>query len=336
MKLSRIVSFASASLVLTSLAAAQTTLFADNFDNGLAQWSATGLWHAQDETGLCASAIAPFPSPGSAAAFNNGNTTQSYCGFFTSTAGSLTTLLPISIPAGSTNARLRFTTYEETECNGANCGWDERFVSVSSDGGQSWANVLLGAREKVWYERYASLDDYRGMDVLLSFKFDPVDGLWNDFRGWFVDDVVVEIDSPATSYCTGKVSSQGCIPYVTQTGDVSLTGPDDLTVTGHMLVNSVASKLIWSRGINSAPFHGGTLCVAVPAARTTVTTSGGTPPPVSDCTGSYTWHFTHAYMASKGVLAGQTLYVQASTRDPGIAPPGNESLSDALYFIVIP
>jgi hypothetical protein len=254
-----------AAFVLTAVstsmpARAQATLFSDSFDQDLGQWVATGLWHFQNESGACSSGVVPFPSAGGSAAFNSlGN---SNCGFFTSAVGDLTLAQPISIPAGAANARLRFMSFEETECGGANCGWDERFVSVSSDGGAHWTDIAWGATEGAWNERILSLDAYRGSDVLLRFRFDPVDTLWNNFRGWLIDEVEVEIDSPFTFYCTGKVSSVHCIPTIDAAGDVSLSGPDDLVVSAGQLRNNVMSKLIWSRSPNNLPFHGGTLCVA--------------------------------------------------------------------------
>lgn len=64
--------------------------------------------------------------------------------------------------------------------------------------------------------------------------------------------------------------------------------------------------------------------------------SGGSSAPTVDCSGAYSFHFSHAYLASKYVLAGETLYIQFSGRDPGFAPPGNHSLSNALQVLVLP
>lgn len=331
----------SGSILLVALAftpslLAQTTVFSDNFDNGLGQWTATNQWHLQSESGgQCTQGITPFPSSGYTAAFNNGDSAPSWCAF-PSTPGNLTTLQPISIPAGAASARLRFKTYEATKCGYGNCGWDCRYVRVSTDGGAIWDTVAMGATELVWYERVVSLDAYRGSDVLLQFRFEPVDHWFNDYPGWFVDDVVVEVDSPFDHYCTGKISSAHCIPVVTAVGDISLSGPDDLVIAGDLLRNNVASKIIWSRTPNNAPFHGGTLCVSPPTARTTVLSSGGWPSPAANCSGNYVFPFTHAYMLYKGVWPGETLHVQVSTRDPGYAPPGNHSLSAGILFTVLP
>jgi hypothetical protein len=333
MKLSTLACSALAALAAAASARAQTVLFSDDFSAGLGAWTATANWHLQDEATVCDPDLAPFPSPGFAAAFNIGS--ASGCGFGW-TVGDLTTVSAISIPAGAVNPRLRFVSYEETECGGGNCGWDHRYVRVSKNNGSSWDLVMVGSTEYVWYERTVSLAAYAGFNVLIQFRFDAIDPWVNDYPGWFIDDVRVEIGSPFALYCTGKVSSAGCIPYVDAAGDVSLSGPDDLVISAQLLRNNVSSKLIWSRAPNNAPFHGGTLCVMAPAARTTVMMSGGTAAPAVDCTGSYSFAFTHAYLATKSVMAGETLYVQGSTRDPGFAPPGNHSLSSALSFTVTP
>ena len=318
---------------------AQTVaVFHDNFEAGLGNWSTTQEWGTAGEQGICGSQAAPFPSSSHAARFGS-IFSNGLCGWGANvwTEGFLTLLQPVSLPSWASAARLRFASYEDTECYNGNCGWDDRYIYVSIDGGQSWVLVGLGDAEDVWNPRTIDLSAYRGHDVLVRFGFEPVDNWGNWGLGWLIDDVTVEYDAPpAGTYCTGKLNSAGCIPTVAWGGDTSLSGPDDLVVSAGLLLNHVASKLIWSRSPNSTPFHGGTLCVLAPAARTTVLLSGGSPGTATDCSGTYQYAFTHAYLASKNVLAGETLYMQASTRDPGFALPGNHSLSAGLYFTVLP
>jgi hypothetical protein len=326
-------------LASAALAPAQTVVaFHDDFEAGLGYWSTTQEWSLDSEQGTCGVYAAPFPSSSHAAHYGSvlGGST---CGFgdYIWTEGFLTTVLPIDLPGWASAARLRFSSFEQTECGYGNCGWDERYIYVSIDGGQSWVQVGVGAAEGAWFARTIDLSAYLGHAVLVRFGFAPVDSWANYYLGWLIDDVTVEYDAPpAGTYCTGKVSSAGCIPTVSWSGDTSLGGPDDLVVRADLLLNNVASKLIWSRAPNSTPFHGGTLCVQAPAARTTVLLSGGSAGTATDCSGAYSFAFTHAYLASKNVLAGQTLYVQASTRDPGFPPPDNHSLSAGLYFTILP
>ena len=324
----------------SGFASAQTVLFHDDFESGLANWSATAQWHIEGEGTVCGAEAAPFPTSANAARF--GRVAPNSCDFAGDTLGDLTLLMPISIPSTADFVRLRYWTFEETECplfqgSFGNCGWDHRVVSVSTDGGQSWTDVAFGAEELAWHEKGVDLNGYRGQDILVRFRFDPVDNLWNGFLGWFVDEVRVEYGVPTPiGYCSAKMNSLGCTPTITYSGWPTLSGADDFHVGALQVLNHRPSKLVWSHAPNSVPFHGGTLCVLPPAARTPVLDAGGNPLPVWDCSGQYWHHFSAAYLASKGVSAGDTIYVQFSGRDPGFAPPYNHSLSAALQVTFLP
>jgi len=62
--------------------------------------------------------------------------------------------------------------------------------------------------------------------------------------------------------------------------------------------------------------------------------SAGNPPVKLDCSGSYTWHFSHAYLAVNAVTAGETLYCQYFARDSGSGAP--MSLSNAVAVTILP
>lgn len=76
-------------------------------------------------------------------------------------------------------------------------GWDYCMVAASTDGGSSW-NELRGnygsapsGSSDGWQITSLDLSPYAGSSVLLRFYFDTGDEKYNDFPGWFVDDVVV-------------------------------------------------------------------------------------------------------------------------------------------------
>jgi hypothetical protein len=138
-----------------------------------------------------------------------------------------------------------------------------------------------------------------------------------------------------TTYCTPKTTSKGCAPLVTWTGSASLTGPDDFVLTASPALNKKVGKFVWGTAPKALPFAGGSLCVKLPFVRGPHLDSGGSATG-SDCTGVFTWHFSQAYMASKGVTAGAILYAQAWGRDQGFAPPNNSQLSNAIVFQVAP
>lgn len=249
--------------------------------------------------------------------------------------GALTTLFPVDIPASASIVTLSYETMESTECGGPNCGWDERFVEVSADGGATWALVAVGGQEEVWRHVDVDLSSYAGQSIFVRFRFDAVDGQWNFHAGWFVDDVRITANY-ATSYCTAKTNSIGCVPTLAYAGSPSLSANEPLQVSVSNILNQHTANLIWSRFPNAAPFQGGTLCVQAPAVRTPLAHSGGTPAPAVDCTGAYAFTFTPSYLASKAVLAGQTLHIQFSGRDSGFAAPNNRSLSAGLAVTILP
>jgi hypothetical protein len=146
-------------------------------------------------------------------------------------------------------------------------------------------------------------------------------------RVWFMG-----CPSPAT-YCTAKTNSAGCVPQIDHTGvPTRVTGADDFTITASNVLKSKNGLLFWGLASLSNPFHGGTLCVGPPTVRTPIQDSGCAT--CGACQGSYSFHFSHAYMAAHSVQSGDTLYAQFWSRDPGFAPPGNYGLTDALKFTV--
>ena len=137
-------------------------------------------------------------------------------------------------------------------------------------------------------------------------------------------------------YCSGKINSLGCPPAIAHSGAPSVSVGNNFAVSATNVRNRKPGILLWGLGSAAIPFGGGTLCIAPPVTRTPGQDSGGTPVPASDCSGSYSFAFTHAYMASKGMLPGTGAYAQYWSRDPGYAPPNNIGLTNAVSFVVCP
>jgi hypothetical protein len=133
------------------------------------------------------------------------------------------------------------------------------------------------------------------------------------------------------AYCTAKVNSAGCTPQIDYAGTPSLTS--GFTVTASQVLNNKNGLLFWGSDPLAAPFQGGTKCVAAPTVRTPIQGSGGNPPP-NDCSGTYSFSFDPAYMASKGLTPGQAVHAQYWSRDP--QSPSTTGLTDALWFIICP
>jgi Tol biopolymer transport system component len=135
------------------------------------------------------------------------------------------------------------------------------------------------------------------------------------------------------SYCAAKVNSQGCVPRIGFSGSPSLSGPDDFKITAVEALFGKPGVLFWSGGWDSKPFLGGTLCVKAPIIRTASQTAASAP---YSCSGSYSFHFSHAYMQQQLLGLGETYYAQWWSRDPGFAAPNNVGLTDALRFTICP
>ncbi|MBM3988968.1 MAG: CHRD domain-containing protein [Planctomycetes bacterium] len=139
--------------------------------------------------------------------------------------------------------------------------------------------------------------------------------------------------SNPASYCTGKTNSQGCVPAVGFTGLPTLAAPDDFHVTCMLVINNKSGIMYWGTGPKNAPFGGGTQCVASPVRRTPLQNSGGNPPP-EDCSGTFDFHFSDAYMAANALMVGSTIFCEYWYRDP--ADPATFGLSNALYAEILP
>lgn len=132
-----------------------------------------------------------------------------------SSATSIGTLTSPAIALNNpTNAAtLRFMTWFEIESvNPNDKGFDLMIVSISTDGGNEFTELRRlnpycdpptpeadrhalaytsgGFNQAAnWIPVTVDLSDYLGKTILLRFTFDTHDGLYNGFRGWFIDDI---------------------------------------------------------------------------------------------------------------------------------------------------
>lgn len=156
-------------------------------------------------------------------------------------------------------------------------------------------------------------------------------------EGTVIDLVIEVVDcTPPASYCTGKVNSQGCTASIGSTGAASLSGPDDFHLTVADVINNQNGIVFWGLSPDNAPFQNGIRCVAHPIVRLAVSNSGGSTPPTTDCSGSFDYHFSQAYMLSKGLTGGTVVYAQSWYRDPAATDGTGVGLSDALSFVICP
>ena len=270
------------SAILSLPATAQTVLFSDGFENGSANWSATGLWHLVDTADTCGAQVAPFPEGTHCAYYG----VPGACNFDTgvTNSGALTLLTPIALPAVGPAVSLHCWTRHQAEGCNYN-GWDNFDVEVSADGGASW--TFIGRRcdqfleaPDVWEPRGMDLSSYLGLSILVRFRFDSVDALWNQLRGVLVDAVEVRLEA-GHSFCTstcmcggpfnntliGYGNVSGCTNSQSRQGELSGGGSpsvanDTVVLTASRLVTPSVVLFLQSTGAGTGVFSGdGRFCL---------------------------------------------------------------------------
>ena len=148
------------------------------------------------------------------------------------------------------------------------------------------------------------------------------------FKGW-----VLDLPEVATTYCTAKVNSQGCLPAIGFSGTPSASSGSGFNVTASNIVDNVNGLLFYgTSGADNLPFQGGFLCVMAPVTRTPGQNSGG----AGACTGNFDIDF-NAYIASgadPSLVGGTDVWAQYWSRDP--ASPSTTNLTDGVNFTLWP
>jgi hypothetical protein len=172
----------------------------EGFESGLpAGWTANGLWKVTTNT--CGVGAA---CEGSSIAYY-GNVPG--CNYNTGAAntGTLTSslvALPAVPPGGSIT--LSYCSSLQTENNSS---YDHADVLVNG-------TVVDSASESAtWQTRNVDLSSFAGQSVAIAFRFDTVDGVLNEFRGWQVDQIKIE--------AAGLVCDS-CYPDCNQSGNLTI------------------------------------------------------------------------------------------------------------------
>ena len=342
-----------ASAVFVSSARGQTILFADGFESGLSNWTATGFWNHETETDPCGSQKAPFPE-GSACAYYGIDSACSYDTGAAPSSGTLTLVTPVLLPSAGPHARLRCWSAHETEFCDPSAGYFDKFdIDVSVNGGASWTVVSTRCYGKHgppedWEPRGADLTPYLGQSILVRFRFDTVDEMFNDFLGAFIDRVEIR-QEVGTTFCTstcpchgpfnnvgilgyGQVS--GCTNSARKEGELAGRGmpsvaTDDVVLTTSQLMPVTLAVLLQSSSSGAGVFRGdGRVCLTGTATRIAAyVTSGGeisfpqpSDPPLS--------------VAGQVRPAGGTRYYQVAYRDTGAYCTSSELNFTNGYAIV--
>ncbi len=202
-----------------------------------------------------------------------------------------------------------------------------------------WSFRYDGATVTDFQERTAELGVSQGgfsIDLITSFGQDARGELYLCDQGGEV--FVIEPAGPVpTSYCNGKTSSQGCVPFICAAGTPSVTSTGSFSVRARQVVPLESGFPIYGFGKTMLPFHAGTLCVKAPLQRVLpakLATSGDPLP----CQGVMKRNFNNYIQSSIDPLltAGQTVFIQWRQRD-FLDPTGfGDNLTDALTFVIQP
>ncbi len=144
-------------------------------------------------------------------------------------------------------------------------------------------------------------------------------------------------NNPVVIYCVAKINSLGCVPQIGSSGTLSLGDAVPFLISAQQVVNSKVGLFIYGKSGRAAlPFLGGTLCANPPIKRSPPQNSGGSPPPTSNCTGTYSFNFDAWFAAGSdaGLIPGVAVQGQFWSRDN--ASSFGAGLTDAIEFAVTP
>src|SRR5262249_37843000 len=188
--------------VASATTAAAATLFADNMENGANGWSSSGLWH--QSTSRANSPTASW--------YYGVEATRTYD---TGAANSGQLTSPTINLVGAVHPVLSYREWRQVEdvpdfdsakvqVSTSPNKWDTLSQSAFTTAvvpvnWQNRATAFLGWSGAVpsglgapqWVSRAVDLSAYVGQTVRIRFAFGTGDGLFNDFEGWYVDDVKV-------------------------------------------------------------------------------------------------------------------------------------------------
>ncbi len=199
--------------------------------------------------------------------------------------------------------------------------------------GAAWS--ALGAGVSDVPRALAAFDDGLGLGSALVVggdfleAFDTGDGFLARWGG------CGSYGRPAT-YCTGKTTSGGCVPFVTFTGVPSATSTGTFPITANDVVPAESGFLIYGFKKANLNFHGGKLCVKTPFVRTPAKAPKN---PGGGCSGWILRRNFNATIQNAGdpaLSVGATVFVQWRQRDPADPAGFGDALTDGLRFQIAP
>ncbi|MFX1356673.1 MAG: S8 family serine peptidase [Promethearchaeota archaeon] len=159
------------------------SLFYEDFESDLSKWeNINGLWHLTNSSSAWPN---PYYSPIHSMWFGNETTGTFDTGY--REFGNFTSI-PIDL-SDLDSAMLEFYHWKEVE---SNTNYDVSYVYISIDG-FNWEEIYISdANISPWQKESINISNYCGnSSVQFMFYFDTYDSLYNDYRGWLVDDIQI-------------------------------------------------------------------------------------------------------------------------------------------------
>ncbi len=171
-------------------AALSDDYFEDFERDALLAWSTTGLWHLEDNN---TSSYPMYGLPSNSHYMWYGDNKTGDYNTTDANSGDLYSDV-FNMSVFSDTAYLEFWSWADTESFE---GADIKQVFISPDSGSTWkwlGNITITGEPR-WEFYTFNISSYVSLDsVQLRFHFDTVDELYNDYRGWAIDDVAIVTD----------------------------------------------------------------------------------------------------------------------------------------------
>jgi serine protease AprX len=169
------------------------TVMEENFDSGLPSgWTVNGLWNiggACPPGGSCGTQSWAYYGQPSTCTYNTGVSNQ----------GTMT-MAPVALPTVPPGGSVKLT-FCHAKISEANPTYDKSEILVNG-------NVVASTGEAPdWQTVDVDLTSFAGQTVTIGFRFNTVDGVLNDFRGWHVDNIKITAESAG---CVGGGCYANC------------------------------------------------------------------------------------------------------------------------------